>query len=61
MEENVMKIYGNPFNQLQAKEYAPVVIKVLETIKNNEEPISVQSALKILDDASRIIPRITTL
>ena len=61
MEENVMKIYGNPLSQLQAKEYAPVVIKVLETIKSNEEPISVQSALKILDDASRIIPRITTV
>ena len=61
MEEKVMEIYEYPLNGLKAKEYAPVVIKVLETIKSNEEPISVQSALKILDDASRIIPRITTV
>ena len=61
MEEKIMEIYEYPFNELKAREYAPVVIKVLEAIKNNKEPISIQSALYILDDASKIIPKITCL
>lgn len=60
MEENVNKIYEYPFNELKTtKKYAPVVISILKAIKENKEPISIQSALEILEDSKKILLQIT--
>ncbi len=60
MEENVNKIYDYTFNDLKTKkEYAPVIISILKTLKENKEKISIQDALNILEDSKTILTQIT--
>jgi hypothetical protein len=62
MEENINKIYDYPFNNLKTdKEYAPVIISVLKVFKEQKEPISIQSALDILEDSKKILTQITAV
>lgn len=64
MEENIKEkvncIYNYPFNELKtSKEYAPVITSIINILKKNKEPISIQSALNILDDCKMVIKEIT--
>lgn len=60
MEEKIEKIYDYPFNDLKTnKEYALVITSILKIIQENKEPISIQSALEILEDSKKILLQIT--
>lgn len=64
MEENIKEkvncIYEYPFNELKtSKEYAPVIVSIINELR--KEPISIQSALEILEDTSKIILQIKSL
>lgn len=60
IEENVKNIYDYPFNDLKtSKKYAPIIVSILTNLKEGIEPISIQSALDILDDSKTIIKQIT--
>jgi hypothetical protein len=60
IEKNVISIYEDISNNLKTtKEYAPVIVSVLQILKETREPISIQSALNILDDVKCILQQIT--
>ena len=59
IEKNVISIYEDISNDLKTtKEYAPVIISVLQVLKETREPISIQSALNVLDDSKCILQQI---
>lgn len=60
IEKNVNQVYDYPFNQLKtSKKYAPIIVSILARIKQNAEPVSIQSALDILEDSKTILKQIT--
>ena len=60
IEKNVISIYEDISNNLKTtKEYAPVIVSVLQILKETREPISIQSALNTLDDVKCILQQIT--
>ncbi len=60
IQKNVINIYEDISNNLKTnKKYAPVIISVLRALKETREPISIQSALNILDDSKCILQQIT--
>jgi len=60
IQKNVISIYEDIANNLKTdKKDAPVIISILKVLKDTPKPISIQSALNILDDSKCILQQIT--
>lgn len=60
IQKNVISIYEDIANNLKIdKKDAPVIISILKVLKDTPKPISIQSALNILDDSKCILQQIT--
>lgn len=60
IQKNVISIYEDIANNSKTdKKDAPVIISILKVLKDTPKPISIQSALNILDDSKCILQQIT--
>lgn len=61
MEDKVNQAYDYLFNNLKTdKEYASIVVDILNAV-NQEKTLSIQDALDVLNDTSKIILMIKAL